>query len=85
MSEDEFRKLPYYVRRVINRVRDGEILCFTNLVNRLGKPELLAHFEPSGISCSLKSAEGAAKSGLLKPGGDCLLDESFSQTWTAAP
>lgn len=78
-----FDMLRYHVRRVIDRCRQGEVLCISNRVKASGESEFLAFLEPSGRPISPASARGAIASGLLEPGGDTLLDDGFSQTWRA--
>lgn len=80
----EFSKLPYHVRLIIERCRQGQILCVSNRVKETGEPETLAFYEPSGRSCGPKSAAKATQSGFLKPRQDGLLGDDFSQTWEAA-
>lgn len=78
----EYEKLPFHVRRVIDRCREGETLCVTFQPKEIGDP--ICYFEPGGKRVGHVSALKATKTDFLRPGGDGLFGAESSQTWTAA-
>lgn len=67
---------------IIERCKNGQRLCKSFRFKESGDTEIIFFFEPSGKRAGPKSAQEAIATGLLKPMGDGLLDDS--QTWAAA-
>lgn len=80
----EFENLPKRVQHIILVMRNGQKLCKSLRMKETGETEISFVYEPSGKRVGPKSADAAIKSGLLRPMGDGLLGDEFSQSWAAS-
>jgi len=76
--------LPKRVRRAIEAVQSGLLLCRAYRVKEDGSGETTFAFEPSGRRCGRVTAEAAIASGYLTPQADGLLGAETAQTFRAA-
>ena len=77
-------KLPNRLKRILERLRGGEVLCKTFIFDQRGASVEVFALHPSGRILPELSSKELISSGLVVPQNDGLFDASSSQTWRAA-
>ena len=77
-------EIPKRVQALVDRLARQERLCKFLRRKETGETEILFFLEPSGVVVGIWTAERAIKMGLLKPAGDGLFSEDYSQTFLRA-
>ncbi len=77
-------KIPKRVQALVDRLARQERLCKFLRRKETGEAEILFFLEPSDQRVGPRTAEAAIKSRLLKPAGDGLFSEDYSQTFLRA-
>lgn len=76
--------VPRSVRLAIIRMREGQRLHKSIRLKSNGETEVCFTFFPSGERCRADVAKAAIKTPFVRPLGDGLFEDEFSQTFEAA-